>query len=577
MLHSWSSSTYFSQIIELIFTLIILLIGWTAPTKGADGFQWVESQITRLSRNSIAAAITIFTGIIVARVLLLPFIPVPKPSVHDEFSYLLAAQTFAAGRLTNLPPAFREHFESIHILLTPSYTSMYPPAQGLCLAAGLRLFGVPWIGVLLSVALLCTATFWTLRAWFSTSWAFAGTLLAVARWGLTSYWMNSYWGGAVPALGGALLLGGTARLLPKARPLPAVAAGLGIAILANSRPYEGSALVVISLTILLVLKLRGRTVTDLLKPSVLLPFFSILLVTAAAMLFYNSRVTGNPLRLPYLEDRSHYAFAPLFIWGHLRPEPTYKSASLRRVYEAEATLFQTTREEFGIPEIVRKAKNIWIFFCGPLLTIPVLALMFLRTAEAKKERAKHILWKAALIGASLTLIQVVWFYPHYAAPFFSAWLAMLVYGLQRLRRWRPKARPVGLFLSRMIPAGCLLMAALPAIAYAQHWKLSYWPLQWALGTPRDIHPASLQKKVLQDGKKALIFVHYGPNHDVGEEWVYNSADFQSSPIIWAREVSPESDRALAQYYAARGRKVWVVYPDQPSALNGSVKLLPFAQ
>ena len=61
----------------------------------------------------------------------------------------------------------------------------------------------------------------------------------ITRIAMFSYWANSYCGGAVAAIGGALVLGAWPRIVRHQRLGDGLLLGLGLAILATSQPYEG--------------------------------------------------------------------------------------------------------------------------------------------------------------------------------------------------------------------------------------------------------------------------------------------------------------------------------------------------
>ena len=91
------------------------------------------------------------------RLALLAERPIPQPTVQDEFAYLLGAETFCRGRVTNPPHSMWVHFETFHENFQPTYASKYPPAQSLVLALGWKLFGHPWYGVCCRPATRCWA------------------------------------------------------------------------------------------------------------------------------------------------------------------------------------------------------------------------------------------------------------------------------------------------------------------------------------------------------------------------------------------------------------------------------------
>src|SRR5262249_47555403 len=239
------------------------------------------------------------------------------------------------GRLANRTHAMWKHLESFHIIHAPVYASKYPMAQGVILALGEVFGGHPWFGVWLSVGLMCGAICWMLQGWLPPGWALWGGFLAAIRFGLLGYWMNSYYGGAVPALGGALVLGALPRIKQELCTSDAIGMAAGAAILVNSRPYEGVLLCATCLAILAcwIASGRGPALRRFLHRAVI-PGASVLALVGCFMLLYHKRTTGYVWLTPYQLNRSTYGVEPMpfFIWQSILPSPEYRHLMMKKFY-----------------------------------------------------------------------------------------------------------------------------------------------------------------------------------------------------------------------------------------------------
>ncbi len=546
------------QFIELILVISALTIIAFAsrhggqPTPRRAGFGYLEYCFRQLARKKALSVVVVGLLVVTFRVSLIPVLGIPAPRWNDEFSYLLAADTFAHGRVTNPPHPLWMHFESFHIIQQPTYMSMYPPAQGLVLALGQRL-GHPWIGQCLVTAFMCSALTWMLQGWLPADWALLGGMLAMLRLGILSYWMNGYWSGSVVALGGALLLGALPRVKKYARMTDAVVLAIGLAILANSRPYEG---LVFSLPIAAALAIwifgKARPAISVALGRIVLPIILVLAMTGAGMGYYYWRVTGSPFRMTYQVNRGTYATAPYFLWQSPRPEPTYNHAVMRDFYGWELERFEEYRTLGGaVNRTWDKLVGSWKFYFGPLLTIPLLAFPWI--LRDKKMRFPIIAGAFFLLGLAVE----TWTLPHYVAPATGLIYLVLLQCMRHLRLWCWRGRPIGLDLVRAIPTIACAMVLLRVGAAAAHAQVEP---AWPRG---NLDRVAITRQLEGTPGRHLVIVSYSPHHDVDWEWVYNAADIDNAKIVWAREMGDQEDQELLRYF--HDRKVWHLNGDQSPA------------
>lgn len=504
-------------------------------------FKWLE----RLSRHKATMCLLFMAMTMGARSVLLRRIPIPQPHVSDEFGYLLEAETFALGRLTNPTHPMWVHFETFHELMRPTYMSKFPPGQALFLAMGWKLLGHPWFGVLISYGLFAGCLCWMLQNWVPPVYAAIGTGLILARISIFGYWMNSYWGGAVAASAGCLLLGALPRLARRVRSKDVLLAAIGLVLLANTRPFEGLVMSTAAVSALLFWRWRRRrSLAELFSLRCALPL--LLVCGAGALLdgYYNHRVTGKALLMPYVAYMQQYQIASPWIVFPARTPPVYRHVDLQNSWANENLAVRQKRAN-PLPNL-RELRNVFSCYCSPLCLFPV-ALGLLLSGSYRVWMVATIcfcVWCGFLVESSR--------FPHYIAGSAGLIALLAIYGLRALR---VIGRDYG-------PALVLtLVTLLCAQGRAQDQGLA-WEVR------RDPSPRMIaMRAALKWGGRHLILVRHSPDYiEHNDECVYNGADIDAQQVVWARDMGQAKNQELIDYYRG-SRKVWLYQPDsEPTKL-----------
>ena len=182
----------------------------------------------------------------------------------------------------------------------------------------------------------------------------------------------------------------------------------------------------------------------------------------------------------------------------------------------------------------KKSVTFWEIYVPLVLMAPLLMWPFM----LKERWTRLALLACGLLWAAM--LAVTFYLSHYVAPMTGLLFFLIVQALRHLYcvRWR------GVRVGRSLVAAALIVYGLS----------SAWALWQPIG--RDpIHWPSVRARLVADlkeaGGKHLILVRYGPRHNLHREWVYNGADIDGAPVVWARDMGDEANQELLEYYRDR--------------------------
>ncbi len=484
---------------------------------------WVEPLARRFALKTAGCMLLLAVLPVALRLAMLPQHPVPSPAVYDEFGNLLVADTLLHFRLANPAHPLHEFFETFFVLQTPAYASIYPIGQGLALAAGRALFGLPWAGVLLSTAAMCSLCYWMLLGWTAPEWALLGGVLAVVEFGPLNAWMNGYWGGSLAGVAGCLVFGALPRLRGGGGAFDGALLGLGIGLHWLVRPYE-TVFLILSVALFLAPNWRWPAKTALAAALVGL-------AALAVSLLQNKRITGSWTMLPYTLSSYRYGVPAAFTWQE-NPQPHGALTREQQLQYKMQLSFRSSGPETIQTYFQRLAYRVrfYRFFFLPALCV---ALPFFL---AKVREPAFLRVALTILFFALGVNFYPFFEPHYLGVLTCLFVLAGIAGLQRL----------GGAAARWIVYLCL--------AHFAFWYARSF-LEPASPSPR----AAVERILARAPGQQLVFVRYWPRHIFQDEWVYNAADIDRAQVVWARDLGSLDNQKLLRYYP--NRSAWLLEPD----------------
>jgi len=132
--------------------------------------------------------------------------------------------------------------------------------------------------------------------------------------------------------------------------------------------------------------------------------------------------------------------------------------------------------------------------------------------------------------------------------------------MRYLRLWRWRGKRAGLGLVRAIPAICVLLFLLRAVAPQLHIPTPVgWMHTWDSEHFQNLDRAKALAHLEALPGDQLVIVRYNQYHSSNNEWVYNRADIDTAKIVWARDMGDSGNAELIRYFPQR--RAWIAEPD----------------
>jgi hypothetical protein len=232
------------------------------------------------------------------------------------------------------------------------------------------------------------------------------------------------------------------------------------------------------------------------------------------------------------------------LWQRAIEEPPLRFAEMREMYWWQREVKERTHAS-PLPRLGDILYTTWEWFITPWYSLPILLLVFLL-------RDRQVVVGVSMMALALTVSTLYpFFFPHYIAAYSCVIFFLIIRGMMTLNQWSFRSRRIGPVVVLFLTVGGL-MIGLRIIPWKAMLGLSH-------NAPQAGLRAQVSDRLMRFGGRHVVFVRYGANHSFHDEWVYNAADIDASPIVWCRASDRIDETEVTEYYT--DRHVWVATVD----------------